>query len=220
MSNFYVYGLYDPITNLLFYVGKGNNYRDKSHLKPNLWKNPKKTSNPFLYYKIKSLMENDTPPIIKRIKEDITENEAYEIEHKLIIEYGRRFNEERGILFNISNSKSGPQKGILKPWSKDRKKEHINACKKRRIYDPTYEELYKDYIENKKSRKQIAKENNCSIDLVKKRLFYYGIIKPKELIYPKKNVHICIVCSKKIETPKSVKIRKYCSRTCMNKDRS
>jgi hypothetical protein len=69
MNNCYVYVLVDPITDEIFYVGKGTAYRDSSHLKPSSWNDPKNTVNPFLYFKIKSLMENKTPPIIKRLHE-------------------------------------------------------------------------------------------------------------------------------------------------------
>lgn len=214
MEIFYVYGLYDPVTNNIFYIGKGSENRDKSHLKPSLWKYPKKTSNPFLYYKIKSLMEQNTIPNIVRIKENITEQEAYTIENELIKKHGRRFIDNDGILFNLSDYKGGSVKGKKTTWTKKRKIEHVTQCKNRRRYDPTYEELYNDYIKLGKTRKYIAKENKCSEVLVKKRLSHYGILKPKEKIYPKKNMFSCMTCNKDIIVPHSVKSRKYCSHKC------
>lgn len=219
MNECFIYGLYDPNTKELFYVGKGTGYRDSSHLKPSLWKEPKKTSNPFLYYKIKSLMENNTPPIIKRLYENLLEEEAYKIESEIITEHGRRFSPENGKLFNISEFMGGNKKGIEMPWSEERRERHQKLCKQRRKYDPTYEELYDDYITNNLSRKDIAEKYKVSTVLIKQRLQYFGIKKPKHLIYPERNKHTCVMCSKTIETPHSVKNRKYCSLECRNEQR-
>lgn len=183
MDNCYVYGLYDPNTDDLFYVGKGTGYRDASHLKPSMWTNPKKTTNPFLYYKIKSLMENDTPPVIKRLYENVSEEEAYRLENDIVLKYGRRFSKENGKLFNISEYKGGNKKGKKLHWSEDRRKEHRIHCKSKRKYDPTYEELYDDYITKNLKRCEIAEKYKVSVVLVKKRLQHFGITKPKHLRY-------------------------------------
>ena len=210
----YVYVLIDPNTNEIFYVGKGTKYRDKSHLKSSLWKNPEKTTNPFLYYKIRSLMENNNTPIIKRLYENLSNKDAYEKEHEIILRYGRRFSEERGKLFNISKFKGGSNAGKSMPWTEDRKKKYKLYCKTRRKYDPTYEELYDDYIVKNMLRSEISKKYNISTMLVKKRLAYFGIKKQKALRYPEKNKYICSACKKIFFTPKSVKNRKHCSRKC------
>lgn len=218
MNECFIYGLYDPITNELFYIGKGTRYRDKSHLKPSLWKEPKKTCNPFLYYKIKSLMENNTPPIIKRLYENLLEEEAYRIEAKIIKEHGRRFSEENGRLFNISENMGGNKNGIEMPWTEERKENFREQCKLRRKYDPTYEELYDDFITNNLKRKDIAEKYGVSEVLIKKRLQQFGIKKPKHLQYGKQPTHICEVCNKSFETSPSVK-RRFCSRKCLNEYR-
>ena len=213
MNECYVYGLYDPNTNELFYVGKGTEYRDRSHLKPSLWSNPKDTTNPFLYYKIRSLMENNTPPIVKRLYENVTEEEAYRLEHELVLEYGRRFSEENGKLFNISKFKGGNEKGKKLTWSENRRKKHRSFWKKRRLYDPTYEELYEDYIIQNLTRIEISKKYDVSEILVKKRLEHFGIKKPKHLQYGNINTNECLNCQKQFVTSPSVK-RKYCSKVC------
>lgn len=218
MSNniFYVYGLYDPNTKNIFYIGKGCFYRKNRHLQPKFWKNPKDTCNPFLYFKIQKLMNNDTPPDIKIIEENLSETDAYNLEHSLIKEYGRRFSEENGILFNISENKGGTKKGSKKIWSNEKRENCRLLGKKRRIYDPTYKELYKDYIIDKKTRKIIAKENNCSEVLIKLRLKELHITKPKECRYPEKNIFICVSCGKSVSVSK---LRKqiYCSMKCYRK---
>lgn len=213
MRETYVYALIDPTNKTIFYIGKGTGYRDSSHMKPSMWKNPEKTSNPFLYYKIKSLMDNDTPPQTIRLLENVSEEEAYEYENQLIIKYGRRF-VDGGILFNISDFKGGSFHGRKKPWSEERRINHKKLCKNNRMYNPTYDELYRDYILNNFTREQISIQNNISESLVKKRLQEYNIIKPKENLYPKKNKFICIKCDRNFFTPKSVSKRKYCSRKC------
>jgi hypothetical protein len=214
LNVFYVYALIDQDTKEIFYVGKGSGYRDSSHLKPSLWKNPKETVNPFLYYKIRSLMNKNKPPIIKRMYENLSESEAYDIETRLIKEYGRRFSEEKGKLFNISDTKGGSLKGIPKPWNNLRYENHKNFWKNKRLYDPSYDELYNDFIEKNMKRKEIAKKYSISESLVKKRLEYFGIKKPKKLAYPEKNKFFCVVCNNLIITPNSVKKRIYCSRDC------
>lgn len=213
MSECYVYGLYDPNTNELFYVGKGTGYRDRSHLKPSMWSNPKDTTNPFLYYKIKSLMENNTPPIIKRLYESVTEEEAYRLENELVLEYGRRFSKENGKLFNISEFMGGNKKGKELPWTEERLASWQKFQKERRKYDPSYEELYEDYIIRNLKRFEIAEKYDVSEVLVKKRLQHFGIKKPKHLQYGDSNKCRCLNCKKEFETPPSVK-RKYCSKVC------
>jgi hypothetical protein len=217
----FVYVLKDPKTEEIFYVGKGTGYRDKSHIKPSNWKNPKNTKNPFLYYKIKSLMEKNTPPIIERLYENLTDEQAYEIEHSLIKEHGKRFSgNKRGKLLNISDWKGGPNSGSKNPWSKKRKKDYKKICNKRRKYNPTKKELYEDYVLKNKKRQEIALENGVSDVLVKKRLQELGITKPKELVFPERNVYTCESCSKEFTTPKSVKKRHYCSDKCYQKART
>ena len=77
----------------------------------------------------------------------INNNEAYEIEMRLIEKYGRRFsNDDSGKLFNVSNFKGGSNVGTKKPWTEERKIEHRNRSRKNRIYDPSYDELYKQLI--------------------------------------------------------------------------
>lgn len=213
MSECYVYGLYDPNTNELFYVGKGTGYRDTSHLKPSIWANPKDTTNPFLYYKIKSLMENNTPPIIKRLHENVSEEDAYRFENELVLKYGRRFSVENGKLFNISEFMGGNKKGKELPWTEDRLKTWHEFQKKRRKYDPSYEELYDDFITRNMKRIDIAKKYGVSDVLVKRRLQHFGIKKPKHLQYGYGVKHVCMNCNRQFETSPSVQ-RKYCSKVC------
>ena len=212
----YVYLLIDPTTGKPFYVGKGHDYRDSSHLKPSNWKSPNDTCNPFLYNKIKSLMESGNPPITKRIHENLSEDDAYRLEHEYIETHGRRF-VDGGTLFNISEQSGGSSKGVPKPWSEEAKAYYKLWCKSQRKYDPSYQDLYEDYIVKGKTRKKIAEENGVSAVLVKQRLKQLGITKPKSVQYPKRNEWTCQECGIDFTTPKSVDERKYCSISCRTK---
>jgi hypothetical protein len=199
-----------------FYVGKGHDNRKNAHLKPSLWKNPEKTTNPYLYYKIKSMMESGKKPHIVILAENISDEQAYNIEHEYIKKHGRRF-VDGGILFNISDFKGGSYSGCKRPeWSEESIQSFRKACKGLRIYDPTYEELYEEFVVKGKTKPEIAKENNCSASLVKKRIQELGIAgkKPKELLYPKKKKWICKNCNKEFYTPNCIKTRLFCSREC------
>ncbi len=213
MNNAYVYVLIDPIKNYIFYVGKGTGRRDLSHLKPSVWKNPQHTTNPYLYGKIKKLIENNTPPYVVRIIENITEYDAYQYEGKLIEKMGRQY-VDGGILLNISDFKGGSYRGQSKKWSEERKNNYRQKCKTNRIYNPTYNELYKEYVIDNFSRKFIAYRHNISEALVKRRLTELKIKKPREKCYPSKNEFKCINCNKIFFTPRCINNRKFCSAKC------
>lgn len=217
MNKCYVYTLTDPDTKIIFYVGKGTGYRAWSHLKPSMWKDSKNTTNPFLYYKIKSLMEQGKKPIVDIVYENLTDQEAYVKESELIEQYGIRFKGDRskGQLFNISEYKGGNPSGKKLPWNPERYDRHKQYMKSKRIFDPSYEMLYNDYIIESKTREQIAEENGCSVALVKKRLQELMILKP----ISKKDEYICPQCKNTFFVRKGTKMRKYCSHSCANKSR-
>lgn len=224
-KSFYVYGYYDPITNDLFYVGKGSGYRITSHLKPSAWADPKNTVNPFFYYKIKSLMENGSPPILKKLYENLTEEEAYLMEHDIIVENGRRF-VDGGLLFNITDKSGGSKKGSSKPWSDERREAYREKCFENRVAN-NKEELTEMFLNLCMSRKEIAEYYGVSEVLIKKRLKEYGIRKNKEqekitrdrsYAESRKNIE-CFHCGDVFMVTSSSK-RMFCSRECSSRSRS
>jgi transposase-like protein len=223
-SHFYVYGYYDPNTNEIFYIGKGAKQRDRAHLKPSCWKHPKSTNNVFFYQKIKSLMENGTPPIIKRLHENITEDEAYDIEAELIAEHGRRF-VDGGILFNISSNRGGPSSGKKVPWSDERRTSYKNMWANKRVANDK-EELAEMFLERSMTRKEIANYYGVSEVLIKKRLQEYKIQKNPDQkkntldrAYAKsRKVLECEHCKNQFEVAASHD-RKFCSSECSSKSR-
>lgn len=112
-SIYYVYHILNPITNRLFYIGKGSGNRCKQHLTDKKEYAHNKRLNGY----IRNLIKNGIPPIIIKIAEDLTEETAYELEESEIKKYGRVGFEENGILLNILESGRPPAfSGEHHPW--------------------------------------------------------------------------------------------------------
>lgn len=133
-NKFYVYHIINPITNRIFYIGKGTGTRCKQHLtdKQNYAFNKR------LNGYIKNLMENNTIPIIIKIAENLTEIEAYELEESEIKKYGRVGFDDEGILLNILESGRPPRyEGEHHPWwgrkHTEESKQKISKTKKDKI---------------------------------------------------------------------------------------
>jgi hypothetical protein len=95
--NYYVYMYIDPRDNLPFYVGKGKDNRLKKHLSETF----ENTENRRKYAYIQGLRNKGIEPIIKKIKENLSQEDAYEFEEDLIRHYGRKDLDTNGILTNI-----------------------------------------------------------------------------------------------------------------------
>lgn len=224
----YVYLLIDPNTAVPFYVGKGTGDRDVSHLKPGLWRTPEKTCNIFLYSKIASLMENKTPPHVIRYRENLTDEEAYEIENELIKSYKRRFVDGEGTLFNLSDYKGGTYKGFKhKPWTDERRKHYREVWKKKRMFqDNDKAELKRLYVEELWTRKEIAERYNCSEVQIKKTLQRFNIKKSDDILQStydrryssKYEERLCKYCNSPFNVLKSRK-KIYCCKGCSDRAR-
>ena len=103
-NKYYVYHIINPITYRLFYVGKGEGSRCKQHLTDKAEYAHNKRLNGY----IRNLIANGTPPIITKIKENLPEEYAYELEESEIKKYGRVGFDENGILLNILESGRPP----------------------------------------------------------------------------------------------------------------
>lgn len=112
-NKFYVYHIINPITNRIFYVGKGTGNRCKQHLTDKKEYSFNKRLNGY----IRNLIENKTQPIIIKIAENLSEEIAYKLEENEIKKYGRVGFEENGILLNILESGRPPKfEGEDHPW--------------------------------------------------------------------------------------------------------
>jgi hypothetical protein len=222
--DFYVYGYFDPETDELFYVGKGSEYRDRSHLKPSAWSNPATSGNPFFYYKIKSLMDKGLSPVVKRLYENLTEQEAYSIEHDIIVSKGRRF-VDGGTLFNISDSKGGSPKGVSKTRSEEARLSYRKICASKRKAN-NKDELASMYIDNLMTRKEIAEHYNVSEVLIKKRLAEFGIVKSKAQVDETRSIVFarmheareCKACKSQFNVVQSSN-KVFCSAKCSQEDK-
>jgi len=99
-NKFYVYIYYDPRNNQPFYVGKGTGARLYDHLKESI----ERTANKRKHYKIQSIRRDGLEPVVEKYKDNLTENEAYDLEDELIIKWGRKDFDKNGILFNIAEA--------------------------------------------------------------------------------------------------------------------
>lgn len=116
---FYVYVYLDPLypiyseygdlkfDNLPIYIGKGKDWRLKEHLR--------KTNNPIFRNKIKCWKRKGIDPIIIKIRENLTEQEAWDLEKKYIATIGR-LDQGKGPLLNLTDGGDGPAGRI--PWNK------------------------------------------------------------------------------------------------------
>jgi hypothetical protein len=161
-SRYYVYHIINPLTNRIFYVGKGTGTRYKQHLTDK----PEYAHNKRLNGYIRNLIESNTLPTIIKIEDNLTEDVAYELEEAEIKKYGRVGFEENGILLNITNCGRSPSlRGKNHPWWG---KKHTDESKKR--MSETKKELYaKGIIKTCKGYKQSEehKEKNRQAKLGK-----------------------------------------------------
>lgn len=102
-NEYYVYIIKHPITNKVFYVGKGKGRRWQYHLyyiKSN--DRPKKGYNSFyLFNKIKKMLREGIIPVVEKIFENLSETEALSKEIETIKYYGREN------LCNLTNGGDG-----------------------------------------------------------------------------------------------------------------
>jgi hypothetical protein len=95
---YYVYQYSHPETNMPLYIGKGKGDRLNDHWE--LICNNKRTTNSHWTAKLNQMKSQGLCPIISKIKENLTSDEALLYEEQLILKYGRRDYEENGILYN------------------------------------------------------------------------------------------------------------------------
>ena len=108
-KKFYVYIYRDIETNNPLYIGKGCGQRMYTHI--NNIKNGKNTSNNHWSNKLRKLINDDKTPIIEVFKNNLSTSEALSLEENLIAKYGRKHQDENGILYNTC-SKSNDCSGI------------------------------------------------------------------------------------------------------------
>jgi len=124
-----------------FYVGKGKNKRKYSHLKM------KDTHNKHKNNIIKKIFELNTIPEIITIKENMSEEEAFELEKKLVKLIGRE-NIGTGHLTNLTDAGEGTSGAIWSDESKEKIKGENNSFFNKTHTDDTINKV----IANSKKR--------------------------------------------------------------------
>lgn len=109
---FYVYTLSDSRTGEVFYVGKGTGNRASHHTRNYALKRGK---NNHKINKIKKIRRNDGEVIVNRVKDNITEGRAFELEKFLIEEVG---------FDNLTNMTKGGRGGSLSEEMKENLRQH------------------------------------------------------------------------------------------------
>lgn len=98
LEKFYVYLLLDPTNFYLpFYIGKGSGARWKKHLQETL----KTTSNARKFHRIQKIRSQGLEPKVMFWQTNMFEEEAYDLETKLIERFGRKRYDNEGILENL-----------------------------------------------------------------------------------------------------------------------
>jgi hypothetical protein len=172
----YVYQYKDETE--IFYVGMGQGYRMWSHLKPSSYM-PYDANYPSFYGKIKSMILSGNEPYVEKVFEG-TKKECLDLEEKLIEKY--KLISEGGTLYNISKGGGGRVKGKSYPMSENTRQRYRETRKQSRTYKIEKEDLFRMYIEENKTRKQIADYYNCSEVLVKQRLKEFEIRKHPKIM--------------------------------------
>jgi hypothetical protein len=155
---YYVYGLYDPRNNELFYIGKGKGNRMMQHLR-------KTTNGSKKNERIAAIRLAGYEPYAKKLYDNLLEKVAYDIETELIVEHGRIDIDESGTLTNnrlkafppvmtssVRNAISKARKGTK---FSDEHRARLSAAKKGK----TYEEIFGEEGA-KKRRAQLAEKRS------------------------------------------------------------
>jgi hypothetical protein len=170
---FYVYGLYNPITEQLFYIGKGTraNNRHNDHLTESRGK-----ENRLRWKQVCDIRKQGLEPVIKILIDNIDdETVAYNKETELIKYYGKLI-DKTGILTNILDDARPPSwKGRVKTEEhrKNLSKSHMGKTlseetKRRIIETKTKNNSFKSGMEGKLHRaesKQKIRESKLNVPM-------------------------------------------------------
>lgn len=174
IKKFYVYSLKDPLTDEVFYIGKGSKKRALSHLNESEWKYNKRKGE-----KIKEILELGMKPKIEILFETDNKDAAYDYEEMKIKELGRKNIDENGILLNLSES-SRPPKRTGKPGT------FLNKFHSQKTKEKISKKL-KEYFSNTENRKKLSEKIKSVSFKNRKTTKGYPATKPQKYIVEKIN---------------------------------
>ncbi len=151
-SNYIVYGLLD-INNKPFYIGMGVSNRPFQHFTESQRKFNKHSNKNKLYKIRKIFKDTGKYPKVKIYNKGLIQNEAYQLEIKLITKIG---------INNLTNLKNGGRGGFFNNWSKELINKSILKMKQ------TKKKMYKDGI--------LTPWNKGLTKQLDKRVADYGIL--------------------------------------------
>ena len=169
---FYVYFYRDPITKNIVYIGKGKDKRDISHWEK---RNDDHGSNIWFKRYLRKLDRCGQKPIIERYQENLTNVDAYMIEHDLIKEHGRKGVDDEGSLYNRSigfehfNVSKLDRDSISKYLDEFT---HFNFIP---VYDNIKKEICKDYVKNHMGLVALSRKFSIGSGKIKNVLLEMGI---------------------------------------------
>lgn len=108
-NRYFTYALIDPRTNTPFYIGKGSGVRDQVHLFE-AHRPPAKWINSLKCRRILAIESEGMSVVIQRLREGLTEEEAYRYEQQEISKWGKIINGS-GCLTNVSDGGEGGSGG-------------------------------------------------------------------------------------------------------------
>jgi hypothetical protein len=159
-KRFYVYYVKNPLTQRIFYVGKGTGNRSRQHLTDKQSYAFNKRLNGY----IRNLIESCNLPIIEKLQENLSEEEAYLLEEAEIKRLGRVGYEENGILLNILESGRPPCfKGEQHPWwGRKHSKESIEKMKrtKKRNKELGITKVRTGFTHTQETKEKISRKNS------------------------------------------------------------
>lgn len=116
-DTYYVYTWTRPDTDSVFYVGKGKGNRDASS----------KKHNPIFLNICDKLKRLGLDPIVVRLKDDLSENDAFALEKQEIAKHGR-INNSTGTLANLTDGGEGKSGAIISVETKRRQSESLKIA--------------------------------------------------------------------------------------------
>lgn len=175
MNDYYVYGLIDPDTTNPFYVGKGKNDRAQSHLKLETQDvyNMRKRNH------IENLLNENKEIKIIYYDTGLTNEEANDLEIRLIRKYGRKYIDENGILLNLAQGGSGGDNSMFFT-DKTREKLSKSSSGINNARSKLTETQVIDIYHSEKSPDELSSIYNISLTQVygiKRKAYYYSVTK-------------------------------------------